>query len=206
MELILTVTLVSLLVVGVPVAAVLLVLRSLSRSNRVSPGIPTLAPLTWSVLPERPARLHRRLRRAIAMARAAAAGHVARHGRALGAIPELVADLEQRACAVDNELVVAGRARGPLRWSLLNDLEHQVYEIDALASRVAGLTSAWSTATATGGAGPAALDAIGERLAALEGAVHDVRAIGSNHPSAQPAPGPSQPIPYLRRIQGERRD
>src|SRR2546430_14378560 len=206
MELAVIVAILVVVFVVLPAVTFALFMRSLARRNRVSPSVPTLAPLTWSVLPERPARLHRRLRRAVAMARAAAAGHVARNGRALGAIPELVGDLEQRACAVDNELVVAARAKGPLRWSMLNDLEHQVYEIDALVSRVAGLTAAWSAATATGGTGPAGLDAIGERLDALEAAVHDVRAIGANHPSAQPALGGSQPIPYLRRIQGERRD
>ena len=206
MEVALVVALLILLFIVSPLLMFVLLMRRLARNNRISPSVPTLAPVSWTFLPERPARLHRRLRRAISMARVAAAGHVARSGRSLATIPELVADLEQRACAVDSELVVASRSRGPLRWSLLNDIEHQVHEIDALASRVAGLASAWAASPVAGGSGPAALEAIGERVTALEMAMREVSAIGVNHPSVQPAGGPAQPIPYLRRIQGERRD
>src|SRR3954471_8005990 len=104
--------------VGIPLTVFALVMRHLARINRVSPSIPTLAPLTWTFLPERPARLHRRLRRAIAMVRASAAAHRASLGRGMTAIPELVTDLEQRACSVDSQLVVASRASGPARWSM----------------------------------------------------------------------------------------
>src|SRR4051794_11051882 len=188
--------------VGIPLTVFALVMRHLARINRVSPSVPTLAPLTWTFLPERPARLHRRLRRAVLMARIATAGQTARGGRAVGAIPELVGDLERRACVIDSELVVASRSRGPLRWSMLNELEHQVYEVDGLASRIAGLASAWAS-SAAGANGPARLEAIGERLSALETAMHEVGAIGSTHPSLQTPHVPPQPIPYLRRIQGE---
>jgi hypothetical protein len=185
-----------------PLLIFALVMRGIARSNRVSPDIPTLAPLTWTFLPERPARLHRRLRRAVLMARIAAAGHVARGGSGLGAIPELVGDLERRACVIDSELVVASRSRGPLRWSMLNDLEHQVYEVDGLATRIAGLATAWSSASSRGG-DPARLDAISERLNALESALQEVSAISFNHPSWTPQAS-TQPIPHLRPVQGDK--
>src|SRR5881394_3269238 len=102
MEVAVVLVILFLLFVVSPLLLFALVMRRLARNNRVSPTVPTLAPLTWTFLPERPARLHRRLRRAMSMARIAAAGHVARSGRALGTIPELVTDLEQRACAVDS--------------------------------------------------------------------------------------------------------
>ena len=193
-----------LLFVVAPLTLFALVMRNLAKGNRVSPSVPTLAPLTWAFLPERPARLHRRLRRAIAMARVASAGHIAAGNRGLGAIPELVTDLERRACVIDSELVVAARATGPARWSMLNELERQVYEIDALASRIAGLASAWAASAASGGNGPAGLDAINERVSALEAAMHEVAAIGSNHPSWQPPAVPPQPIPYLRKLEGDK--
>jgi hypothetical protein len=138
------------------------------------------------------------------MARIAAAGHVARRGSGLGAIPELVGDLERRACVIDSELVVASRSRGPLRWSMLNDLEHQVYEVDGLATRIAGLSTAWSSAASKGG-DPARLDAISERLNALESALQEVSAISFNHPSWTPQ-ATAQPVPHLRPVQGDTRE
>jgi hypothetical protein len=207
MELAIVGLFVVLLIVATPVLICRQVVRTLRRANQVSPRIPTLAPPTWLVLPERPARLHRRLRRALAMARAAAATYTRQSRAGVTTIPELVADLEHRACVVDSQLVVAARTSGPARWSMLNDVERQVYEIDTLATRIVGLTAAWAASAATAGrGGPAGLAAIGERLDALEAAMFEVGALGQSHPSYQPAPSaPSaQPIPYLRRIEGER--
>src|SRR5687768_5515315 len=101
MELAILLAILFLVLIVAPVVTFALLMRALARTNRVSPTIPTLAPLTWAVLPERPARLHRRLRRAIAMARVAAASHVSSGGRGGGTIPELVSELERRACVVD---------------------------------------------------------------------------------------------------------
>jgi hypothetical protein len=178
-----------------PLVTSFLLLRKLARSNRISPSIPTLAPTTWLVVPERPARLHRRLRRSVGMANAAAAPHASKKGRATSTIPDLVDDLQRRACLVDNELVVAARAKGPLRWSMLNELERQIDEVEALATRIAGLSSAWAASPI-----PAGLEAINDRLTAMETAMHEVTAISMNHPSWQP------PVPRLRAVEGERVD
>jgi hypothetical protein len=188
------------------VVTFLLCVRALHRRNRVSPQIPTIAPLTWLFLPERPARLHRRLRRAVSMARTASALHTRTTGPGAMTIPELVADLERRACVIDNQLVIAARATGPARWAILNEMERQVYEVDTLAGRVAGMATAWASNTATATMGPAGLAALGERLDALESAMYQVGALGSGrHPSFDPVV-PPQPIPYLRPVRGEHAD
>src|SRR4051794_4396022 len=49
-------------------SAGLVVLWRLRRRNRLHPKWPTMAPISWLVHPGRPARLHRRLRHAVATA------------------------------------------------------------------------------------------------------------------------------------------
>src|SRR4051812_22651217 len=126
MELLLVVLTVCAIPVIVAAAAALFAVRNLRRANRVSPRMPTTGPVTWLLLPDRPARLHRRLRRAVAMVRAAAqldAG--AGPGRRItpSAVAELGADLEQRACVIDAQLVVAARATGAGRRRMVQSLD-----------------------------------------------------------------------------------
>ena len=173
--------------VVIPIAVVALSVRSMSRANRVTPRVPTFAPTSWLFLPERPARLHRRLRRSAAMARSGAAIHAGGSGRGLATIPELADEIERRACTIDTQVVLASRGRGPQRWSMLNALEGEVNEVEALATRLVNLTTTWATVAATGQQQPGGTQALAERLDALENAVHEVEQLSTGqHPAWGP--------------------
>lgn len=192
-----------LLVVTMPFLATALLVKSMGRANRVSPRVPTFAPTSWLLLPERPARLHRRLRRCAAMARSGAALHAGGAGRGLPTVPDLADEIERRACSVDTQVVLAARARGPERWSMLNALESEVAEVEALASRLVGLTTTWATVAAAGHQQPGGSRAIAERLDALEQAVREVDQL-------QAAPHPAfgemgQPAASVRPLHRDRR-
>ena len=161
------------LTLATPAAITWVVLRRLQRSNRVSPQIPTYAPLLWLWVPHRPARLHRRLRRVTAVARAAGGGN-------LPSMPELAGELERRACATDSKLVLAAKVGGPARWGMLNEVEREVRDLELLATRMLTMTTTWSS-TAVG------TEAIAERLDALEAAMREVDEIASAH-SPRPVP------------------
>jgi len=151
-----------------PVLATLLVIRRLRHSNRVSPQVPTFAPMVWLWIPHRAARLHRRLRRLSAVARAA--------GRStLPSMPDLVGDLERRACATDSKLVLAARMTGPPSWSMMNEVESEIRDLEALATRMVAMSTTWSS-TSVG------TEAIAERLDALEQAMREVDEIASPQP------------------------
>jgi hypothetical protein len=182
-----------------PVVLLLLSLRWLQRRNRVGRRVPSCAPVSWLVMPERPARLHRRLRRSVAGARSAAS--LAAGGAGLTTVSTLVDDLERRACSVDGRLVVAARASGPSRWSLLNAVETEVVEVERVADRMVHLSTAWAAASAGGPASPGMAD-IAERLDALDAALREVGALGPVAPTgpltgAQPAPGWPAPTPLV---------
>jgi len=182
-----------LLLLVTPLVVVLLSLGWLHRRNRVARTVPTFAPITWLVLPERPARLHRRLRRSVATARAGAAlyGHGARS--VPSAVLSLVEELEARACALDGRITVAARAAGPARFNLLNAAETEVAEMEGLAQRVVGLATTWATAAATGrGPAPGVAD-LAQRLDALDAALREVAEVGVVA-APRPAWAPDVPI------------
>lgn len=189
------------LFVVAPLVGTWMMLRSMSKANRVSPRVPTFAPNSWLFLPERPARLHRRLRRSAAMARAGAAIHGSHAGRGLPTVPELAEEIERRACSVDTQVVLASRGRGPERWSMLNALEGEVMEVEALANRLMNLTTTWATVAATGQQQPGGTHAIAERLDALEQAVREVDQLTTGqHPSWGPQVTPiEQRAPRTRK-------
>ena len=56
---------VALVIVATVAAGTALVMRALIRANRVSPRRRSAAPLSWLISPRLPARLHRRLQRAV---------------------------------------------------------------------------------------------------------------------------------------------
>jgi len=190
------------LLVVIPVLATALTIRAIRKANRISPRVPTFAPTSWMFLPERPARMHRRLRRSATMARAGAAVHAGGTGRGLPTIPDLADEIERRACGIDTQVVLASRASGPARWSMLNALEGDVAEVEALASRLVALTTTWSTVAATG-PHPGGTQVISERLDALEQAMREVDQLSTGHPLFGPEASlpeaPPTPIRKLRR-------
>ena len=145
-----------------------LCVRRLRRRNRVSPRMPTTAPLAWLWSPRLPARVHRGLAQSVAAARGCVGN--APEGLALG---ELVVQLESHACALDAQLVIADRAPEPGRRRLLHELQSEAADVAALTERVIRMNRAWS------GAAPSSrgLAPVRERIEALEAALGDLERI-----------------------------
>ncbi len=162
----LIVVLVLVLVVGGgTIATVALLLHALSVRNRVVAGRPSPAPLTWLVSVELPARLHRRLRLAAGLVRAAGGGD----GDDLG-LADVRRQLEDRAVELDHQLVLAARAPKATRRRMLRELQAEIAELERLAERSVRMARAWR------GAAPSerGLASVRERLELLEAALHEL--------------------------------
>lgn len=164
-DVLLVLVVVLLAVVGGATALVALLLHALTVRNRVAPDRPTRAPLSWLVAPDLAARLHRRLRAAIAMA------SVVRLGTAhdLGLV-DVVDQLDHRALDLDDQLVLASHAPKPTRRRMLRELQSEVAELERLAERTVRMARAWT------GARPSerGLAEVRERLDALEAALREL--------------------------------
>jgi hypothetical protein len=137
----------------------------LRRRNRLHRSWPTSAPVTWLVHPGRPARLHRRLRAAVATASYRPPGK-GRHKVPQSSVDELVTALLHEAVAVDEQLVLAGQAPASVRRRLVATSAPQVAKLEAVAGRLAVLVSA----SARPGGVPAAeaIQALEDRLDIIE--------------------------------------
>jgi len=122
----------------------------LSRANRVSPAVRSPARLLWLWAPSRAARLHRRLRVAVAMIHLAPS----RRDRSTASlsVDELRCELEYQCVELDQHLVVAARHPRTHRRGLLSALEIQIVEAELLAVRLASMarpdmtpSSGWNT-------------------------------------------------------------
>lgn len=157
---------------GALVAAVLW-LRGLRRSNRVVPDVPTAAPLTWLATPTSGARLHRRLRAAVLVARASAeAAETAPH------LAGIVDELEAEAVALDQHVVIASRLSGSQGRARMRELATQVGRVEQVASQVSTIAAQTQAPIITRGQ-PAALDDLAlqlENLAEARREVIDVEA------------------------------
>ena len=138
--------------------------RRLERGNRVSPSVHSNVPLHWRSSYRAAPRMHRHLQRTVAGVRTCL-----QPGEDLG-LADLVAELERAACAIDDQLAIAGRMPQPTRRRLLRELRAETGELDRMAERVVRLRRAWS------GAVPSArsLAPVAERIDALEAALRDV--------------------------------
>lgn len=146
------------------VAAVVLAYRRLERGNRVSPSVHSNVPLHWRSSYRAAPRMHRHLQRTVSGVRTCL-----QPGEDIG-LADLVFELERAACAVDDQLAIAGRMPQPTRRRLLRELKAEVGELDRMAERVVRMRRAWS------GAEPSArsLAPVAERIDALESALRDV--------------------------------
>jgi hypothetical protein len=153
--------------VGTVVAVLALVLHALTVRNRVVPQRPSRAPITWLVAPELAARLHRRLRAAIAMASIVRLG--AAHDLGLGLV-DVVEQLEHRGVDLDEQLVLAAHAPRGTRRRMLRELQSEVAELERLAERTVRMARAWT------GAPPneRTLAYVRERLDLLESALREL--------------------------------
>lgn len=109
----------------------------LSRANRVSPAVRSPARMAWLWAPSRAARLHRRLRTAVAMI------HLSPSRRDRSApslsVEELRRELEYQAVELDQHLVVAASHPRSHRRGLLTSLDAQVAEVERLAVRLSAM-------------------------------------------------------------------
>jgi hypothetical protein len=170
------------------VAVELVVLR-MRRANRVSRTHDSGAPLYWLVWPGRPARLHRRLRRAVVLARSgcppAPSRRFRRNAPELSAEAALAARVEHQAAAVSRELVLSARLRGGARRRIIEPAASDVAQLEHVATRIAALAGIRSMATGS----PAATDglqALGDDVEARHAAYEEiaaieVRALGQHH-------------------------
>jgi len=172
------VVLVALLLAGlVSVLVVVLALwlgaRTLNRRNRVSPSAPSPAPASWLGAPGAPARLHRRLRSAVAVARAASAT-----APSAPRLAELSADLEQQAIVLDSHLVIVARLPPKERRARIARLAQEVLKVEQVASQVSML-SAQAQAPMLAAGQPTALDDLAHQLELLEQARREVSDVES---------------------------
>ncbi|MBI2708757.1 MAG: hypothetical protein HYX34_03580 [Actinobacteria bacterium] len=144
----------------VALAVLLVVLARLRRRNRVSPKVRTAAPTVWLWSPALAARLHRRLRDAVAVSRMVAGRHTDRSG----GVADLAARLEQEALAVDGRIAAVGRLAPRLRRTALPALAADVAAVERLASDLSLLGAAAGATRGLAGS-PAGLDALGADLA-----------------------------------------
>jgi hypothetical protein len=163
----------SALLVLVPIFVVLYRLR---RRNRVSPDQPTPAPITWLSSPTRAARLHRRLRSAVAVARMIAERATA-EGR-LSRASELAFELEAEALSIDRQLPIVARLAPRERGLALGHITGQVVEVERLVSRLSVLEASEHARPRLGHHGTA-MEELSRQLEALEAARAEVNTIDS---------------------------
>ena len=141
--------------------------RALRRRNRLHPTVLTNAPLSWLWSPVPAARLHRRLRLAVAMS-----GYRGRRRgrRTLSRIDELAAALTREAVDLDRRLVRAALAPRSLRRAQLALVEPQLGRIEHLAARLATLADdrSFDSSASVG------LEALEEHVTILEAAQREV--------------------------------
>lgn len=152
-----------------------MVVGRLRRANAVAERVDTGAPLRWLVVPVSSALLHRRLRSALVMVRAACPPRPSVRGRwwrrpgpETSRLHDLVASLESCALALDRDLVTAARLRGRRRTQVLLATARHVVTVEHLAARLVALANTPSPLAA-----PPAADALAglhDEVTALEAA------------------------------------
>ncbi|HLK45618.1 MAG TPA: hypothetical protein VKT18_06495, partial [Acidimicrobiales bacterium] len=120
-------------IVAVWAVATLVSVWLLARHNRVVPRARTGAPLHWLAAPSRAASAHRRLRRAVAGARAGLDG-MPLDAAVRNDVAACVSLLERQVVDIDHRLVVAARCPPATRWRLVTDLEPHVREAERIGS------------------------------------------------------------------------
>ncbi|HEX3426853.1 MAG TPA: hypothetical protein VHT30_12025 [Acidimicrobiales bacterium] len=158
-----------LVVTGIAASCVALAVRAVFRANRVSRRHKSAAPITWLVSLGGPARLHRRLRRAVATAELAA------NAVAPAALPlrDVAAELTSRAIAADQWLVTARALHPEAQRFRMTELAHEVREIEVSAARLHGLAFEWRRSIDNAVASLPAPD-LHQRLDAVEAALREL--------------------------------
>ncbi|MEY2455712.1 MAG: hypothetical protein QOK06_806 [Acidimicrobiaceae bacterium] len=151
------------------VAALFYARHRLKRQLRLRPSTPSKAPTSWLVSTGESARLHRRLRRATAAARAMP-------GAGSSTLAPLVTEIEEHAIVLEAHLVAAYRLKGRGR-STRRAVAAQVKELEAVVARLVKSSLSAPTVAALPGAPADRLAEVTERLDALEAARAELDAI-----------------------------
>ena len=162
--------------IALTVAASAWFLARLRRHNRVARRQPTRPPLPWLASPSSCARLHRRLRNAVSAVRLALPPPTRRRKppSELRSLASAADELEAHAGALDRDLVLAARLRGPAGAQLRARLSTQVAGVERLAARISSAATAASPDRAWAQPTPEALAELERQLDALEAARDEI--------------------------------
>jgi hypothetical protein len=156
-----------------------LTLRALHRANRVTASKRSRAPLAWLWSWREPARLHRRLRRAVQ-----SSGMVVVAGAS--SLQSLAAEIAERAATVDDELVETSRLHPFWRRQVMVSLTSEVRELERSAFQLNRLMADWRARIhqlALSEAVPP-LD-LQSRIQAIDAALAEVTAVGRVSPTGR---------------------
>jgi hypothetical protein len=167
--------------VAAMVTGAFLLRRALVRANRITRGRRSAAPLTWLWSWRLPARLHRRLRRAAQVAELAVLP-LAPDTRRRRAVPpaattplhEVAAELVNRAVAVDDWVVSAGRLHPSRARPALAQLVAEVSGVEASCYRLQRVSAEWRSSLDRATSLPPAFPDVHERLDAVEAALAEL--------------------------------
>lgn len=180
-------------VVGLTAGTVLVVIRqrrSFARANEVVPGVSSPAPASWAGSHDPEARLHRRLRDAMAAVRAATGD--ALDGRAL----ELRVELEQAVLALDESLVAVAALPAAAQAAPRARATAAVEDVERVAADLVGTSVAEAVGRLEAG-----LARLRDDAAALVEARSEVErlAAGLAVPPARPVPPEAAEVDPVRR-------
>lgn len=150
------------------VVAFLVARNRLRRRNRVVPYAATSVPLTWLASPATPARLHRRLRDAVAIASGTPSG--------LDGLGQVRADVAERARQLDQRLTTVARSRGSRRRALIAEVAEETDQLEDIAHRIDHLASRGDRQVIGPGAQPE-VERLAEQLTTYESAAEELAAI-----------------------------
>jgi hypothetical protein len=162
-------------------ATALAIHRRLRRVNDAAGALRRARPpMHWLVSPTACARLHRRLRDAVAAVRFAIPAPEPRKRRRpveLTTAQRLAAELELVACQLDADVVMAARIRGARGAALRRELRSRVGRVEAAAHRLALRPPAPTAVGAPGPDGDDALTRLADELDALAAAHAELDAL-----------------------------
>ncbi len=158
--------------------------RSFAAANEVVPGVPTSAPASWAGSHDPEARLHRRLRDAMAALRA---GPAAMDGAAL----DLRVELEQQALALDEALVAAAALPAARRIEPLHRLTEAVERLEAAVADVGAAAADEAMARLDAALDEARQDRV--TLAEIRAELDRPSSLPHLDATAPPAPEPTPP-------------
>ena len=177
------------LLVALAGAAIAVFSWQLNRANRVAPDVETLAPMLWLWTPTQPARLHRRLRTAVAPVHDNVPKPVKKRPLKRPSQPpgpasptaELSRTLVDQAVTLDQWIVNASRLPRPQRRVQMRSLQPQVVEVERLSARIVHHQRRVAAEATIPGAPvsspPAVLADLSHQLDLLDAAHHELQAI-----------------------------